>query len=119
MYLPAPAKKPTQKSLEDFCAAANRALPELGLRPADLEPRWIGLDADSTQQIFELIRAGTNELEDLLRAVGVEADPARLEVGGPQPKLGQGSVGGSAEIFERFLRGFFGGRGQVHQNSAG
>jgi len=58
MYLPAPAKTPTQKSLEDFCAAANEALPELGLQPADLEPRWIGLDADSTRQIFDLIRAG-------------------------------------------------------------
>lgn len=58
MYLPSPAKTPSQKSLEDFCAAANAALPALELRPTDIEPRWIGLDADSTRQIFDLVRAG-------------------------------------------------------------
>ena len=58
MYLPAPALAPTPAALADFVAAAAAATPSLELDPASVEVRWIGLDADSTQQIFELIRAG-------------------------------------------------------------
>ncbi|NCV87824.1 MAG: hypothetical protein EBW14_18640, partial [Oxalobacteraceae bacterium] len=81
MYLPSPAKTPSQKSLEDFCAAANAALPALELRPTDLEPRWIGLDADSTRQIFDLVRAGDKR--------GTFTLPWIVErTGSPIPKVG-------------------------------
>ena len=58
MYLPAPAKLPTTESMARFMSAARAALPDQHLPDEKLEVRWIGLDADSTLQIFELIRAG-------------------------------------------------------------
>ena len=58
MYLPAPAVAPTTDALDAFLAAATAATPGLELAPADVEIRWIGLDDESTRQIFELIRAG-------------------------------------------------------------
>jgi len=58
MYLPQPAKPPTEAALQQFCAAAMAAVPGLQLTTAQLEPRWIGLDAATTHSIFELICSG-------------------------------------------------------------
>ena len=58
MYLPSPARTPTAETLENFCADINRALPHVALTPDMLDVRWIGLDAPSTQRVFELIRLG-------------------------------------------------------------
>lgn len=58
MYLPSPAIPPSRDDLADFCAAAHRAAPTLQIRPEIVDVRWIGLDAPSTQRVFELIRAG-------------------------------------------------------------
>jgi uncharacterized protein YhfF len=57
-YLPSPARAPTVDVLEDFCAGVNRVLPDVALTPHMLDVRWIGLDAPSTQRVFELIRQG-------------------------------------------------------------
>ena len=57
MYLPAPAIAPSAESIQAFCARAQQAKPSLELIADNVEVRWIGLDADSTLQIFELIRA--------------------------------------------------------------
>ena len=56
-YLPDGCAKPDQAALEAFWQAAQDTLPEAGL-PNDYQVRWIGLDAESTWQIFALIRAG-------------------------------------------------------------
>lgn len=58
MYLPAPALAPSPEALADFCAAARAARPDLEIDAGKVEVRWIGLDAPSTLQIFDLIRAG-------------------------------------------------------------
>lgn len=58
MYLPSPAIAPSHEALTAFCVAANAAIPDLAIDPATIEVRWIGLDAESTRQIFDLIRAG-------------------------------------------------------------
>lgn len=58
MYLPSPAIAPTRAALDAFVAAAQAARPGLALSPEDIDVRWIGLDAETTHQIFELIRAG-------------------------------------------------------------
>lgn len=58
MYLPSPAIAPDSDALTRFCSAAKAAVPGLAVNPSALEVRWIGLDADSTLQIFELIRRG-------------------------------------------------------------
>jgi uncharacterized protein YhfF len=58
IYLPSPACAPTSDALENFCAGANRAIPDVALTPDLLDVRWIGLDAPSTQRVFELIRQG-------------------------------------------------------------
>ena len=58
MYLPAPAIAPSAESIQAFCARAQQAKPSLELIADNVEVRWIGLDADSTLQIFELIRIG-------------------------------------------------------------
>ena len=55
MYLPAGATRPSSAALAAFFAEAARACPQIGPDPA-YQVRWIGLDADSTLQIFELIR---------------------------------------------------------------
>lgn len=57
-YLPAPAIAPTPEALAAFCAAANAVTNGLAVDPASIEVRWIGLDAPSTLQIFDLIRTG-------------------------------------------------------------
>jgi uncharacterized protein YhfF len=56
MYLPAGPAHPTNAALDAFYAAARAANREVTLGD-DYQVRWIGLDADTTQQIFELIRA--------------------------------------------------------------
>jgi len=58
MYLPSPAVPPSSEALADFCVAANASLGGQGPDPATVELRWIGLDADSTRQIFDLVRSG-------------------------------------------------------------
>ena len=57
-YLPSPAIAPSAAALEAFRVAAKAAKPSLDLDGARLEPRWIGLDQDSTHSIFQLIRIG-------------------------------------------------------------
>jgi uncharacterized protein YhfF len=56
MYLPAGARHPTQSALDAFYEAARAANRALTL-PDGYQVRWIGLDADTTRQVFELIRA--------------------------------------------------------------
>lgn len=82
MYLPSPAIAPTPAALEAFVAAARAARPDLELRTAELELRWIGLDADTTRQIFELIRIGDKR--------GTFTLPWIVErTGSPAPRVGQ------------------------------
>jgi uncharacterized protein YhfF len=57
MYLPEGPARPSAAALEAFWAQARAALPHARL--ADhYQVRWIGLDAPSTRQIFDLIRSG-------------------------------------------------------------
>ena len=58
IYLPSPATAPSAATLEAFRVAAHAANPSLDLDSTPLEPRWIGLDQDSTHAIFQLIRIG-------------------------------------------------------------
>lgn len=63
-------------------AAARATRPDLALDEARLEARWIGLDADSTLQIFELIRQGDKR--------GTFTLPWIVErTGSPVPAVGQ------------------------------
>lgn len=57
-YLPSPAIAPSAAALAAFRVAAKTANPSLDLDSNRLEPRWIGLDQDSTHAIFQLIRIG-------------------------------------------------------------
>ena len=57
MYLPEGPVHPTRPALDAFYAAARAANAASGLAD-DYQVRWIGLDAETTRQIFELIRAG-------------------------------------------------------------
>jgi len=57
-YLPSPALAPSATALEAFRVAAKAVKPSLALEDVVLEPRWIGLDQDSTHAIFHLIRIG-------------------------------------------------------------
>ncbi|MDH3511248.1 MAG: ASCH domain-containing protein [Gammaproteobacteria bacterium] len=56
-YLPEGCARPDAATLEAFWQAARQQLSNAGL-PNDYEVRWIGLDAESTTEILELIRAG-------------------------------------------------------------
>lgn len=56
-YLPEGCAKPDRAALDAFWQTAQDTLPDAGL-PHDYQVRWIGLDAESTRQIFALIRAG-------------------------------------------------------------
>ena len=108
MYLPAPAIAPEPHVLAGFCAAANAATPGLSVSPATVEVRWIGLDAESTRQIFELIRAGDKR--------GTFTLPWIVErTGSPQPHVGNHLVlidmGGRPVLLTRVVRvdsAFFG-----------
>jgi uncharacterized protein YhfF len=55
LYLPAGATPPTPQAVDAFLAAAAQACPEVGVAPS-CQVRWIGLDADSTRLILDLIR---------------------------------------------------------------
>ncbi len=54
MYLPEGCLPPKESALAEFWGAAQRAVPSLSGQ--EYQVRWIGLDADSTRQIFDLIR---------------------------------------------------------------
>ena len=56
MYLPEGPTRPSIGALNEFWRAARAANSHTDF-PADYQVRWIGLDEESTQQIFELIRA--------------------------------------------------------------
>lgn len=53
-YLPAGCARPAVAALDAFWHKARAAVPGL---PRDYQVRWIGLDAESTRQILDLIRA--------------------------------------------------------------
>lgn len=57
MYLPEGPARPNLADLDAFWTEARAARPDAGLGDA-YQVRWIGLDAPSTEQILELIRAG-------------------------------------------------------------
>jgi uncharacterized protein YhfF len=57
MYIPEGPDRPDLHELESFWLAALQRRPELA-RGRGYEVRWIGLDHDSTEQIFGLIQAG-------------------------------------------------------------
>ncbi len=57
MYLPEGCERPQRAALDAFWSAARAAAPSLAGAPG-YQVRWIGLDADSTRQILDLIRAG-------------------------------------------------------------
>jgi uncharacterized protein YhfF len=81
MYLPSPALPPSAQALAEFCAAAGAAIGDSGIRPETVELRWIGLDAESTRQIFDLVRAGDKR--------GTFTLPWIVErTGSPVPKVG-------------------------------
>lgn len=82
MYLPIPAVAPSAAALAAFASAARAARADLEVPVEALEPRWIGLDAQTTQQIFELIRAGDKR--------GTFTLPWIVErTGSPVPRVGQ------------------------------
>jgi uncharacterized protein YhfF len=56
-YLPKGPTRPTQSQLDAFWRTVREARPEAGL-PDQYQVRWIGLDDETTGQIFELIAAG-------------------------------------------------------------
>ncbi len=55
VYLPEGCARPDATALTAFWNDAKRSLPSL--TGDDYQVRWIGLDAESTRQIFDLIRA--------------------------------------------------------------
>jgi uncharacterized protein YhfF len=57
MYLPEGCARPSPAALERFWADARVAVPALAAA-TEYQVRWIGLDASSTRQILDLIRAG-------------------------------------------------------------
>jgi uncharacterized protein YhfF len=79
MYLPEGPARPTPAALESFWSAARAAVPALASVP-DYRVRWIGLDAPTTRQIFDLIRArdktGTFTLPWIAAATGQPAPRA-------------------------------------------
>lgn len=101
MYLPAPATAPTPRILADFCAAASAATAGLSADPTAVEIRWIGLDADSTLQIFDRIRSGDKR--------GTFTLPWIVErTGSPIPRVGNHLVlidlGGRPVLLTRVVR---------------
>lgn len=56
MYLPEGPTRPTPAVLDRFWSAARAAVPSLA-DATGYDVRWIGLDAPTTRQIFDLIRA--------------------------------------------------------------
>ena len=82
-YLPAGCLRPNPDTLAAFWLAAKRGAPALA--GDEYQVRWIGLDAESTRQIFELIRArdktGTFTLPWIVERTGL-----------PVPKAGDAIV---------------------------
>ena len=56
MYQPEGPARPSRIVLDQFWRAARTANPDTSF-PGNYQVRWIGLDDESTQQIFDLIRA--------------------------------------------------------------
>lgn len=56
-YLPDGPTHPTQAQLDHFWTEAKAALPGAGVGD-EYQVRWIGLDDESTEQIFSLIASG-------------------------------------------------------------
>lgn len=81
MYLPAGPTRPDPRALEAFWAEAKAARPG-AIHARRYGVRWIGLDAPTTQQIFELIsvgdKRGTFSLPWIFEPTG-QADPVRGE----------------------------------------
>lgn len=80
MYLPEGPLRPTRSALDAFYAVARAANPTRTFAD-DYQVRWIGVDVDTTQRIFELIRArdktGTFSLPWIVERTGQ-----------PQPRAG-------------------------------
>jgi uncharacterized protein YhfF len=57
MYLPAGPTRPDQRALDAFWTEARAARPG-AIHAPRYGVRWIGLDAPTTRQIFDLIRCG-------------------------------------------------------------
>ncbi len=57
VYIPDGPARPAPGALESFWSQAQAACPEL-LAANGYQVRWIGLDAETTLQIFDLIRIG-------------------------------------------------------------
>jgi uncharacterized protein YhfF len=76
MHLPPGPERPSAATLERFWAAARAAVPSLA-NVTGYGVRWIGLDAPTTRQIFDLIRArdktGTFTLPWIAAATGQPA----------------------------------------------
>jgi uncharacterized protein YhfF len=79
MYLPAGPTRPDPKALDAFWAEARAARPD-AIHAPRYGVRWIGLDAPTTRQIFDLIRSGdkrgTFVLPWIFERTG-QADPVR------------------------------------------
>ena len=56
-YLPEGCARPDRNALDEFWNSARNALKSRRL-PGDYEVRWIGLDAESTTEVLDLIRIG-------------------------------------------------------------
>lgn len=80
MYLPEGCARPVRAALDAFWADARAAVPALA-NVEGYDVRWIGLDAPTTRQIFDLIRAGDK--------VGTFTLPWIVEAtGDPAPRAG-------------------------------
>ena len=80
MYLPAGPTRPSRNALDAFWVQARAARPEL-LSASSYQVRWIGLDADSTRQIFDLIRSGDKTGTFTLPWIVARTDQPRPAVG--------------------------------------
>ena len=84
MYLPEGPAQPTASALDRFWTAAQKERLDAGLQ-GEHQVRWIGLDAETTRQIFGLIRArdktGTFTLPWIVACTGQ-----------PEPKVGDNII---------------------------
>jgi len=101
VYLLFFAIAPTTESVHTCCARAQPANPSLELAADNVEIRWIGLDAESTLQIFDLIRTGDKR--------GTFTLPWIVErTGSPVPAVGRLLVlidmGGKPVLLTRVIR---------------
>jgi len=82
MYLPEGCGRPDPAELDAFWEAACRERPDLRAGPA-YQVRWIGLDQDSTEQIFELIARGDKTGTFTLPWIVERTDQPAPEAGDP------------------------------------